>query len=67
MKYETIRARRQEVESVEAVHGGGGWCWRAGGQVGRAWPRAQAVTVTRSDTPSPPAPADRKSWFPSRL
>lgn len=31
------------------------WYRRASGQVGRAWPRAQAVTVTRSDTPSPPA------------
>lgn len=35
--------------------GRAGRCWCAGGQVGRAWPRAQAVTVTRSDTPSPPA------------
>lgn len=32
----------------------GWWMW-VGGQVGRAWPRAQALTVTRSDTPSPPA------------
>lgn len=32
----------------------GWWMW-VDGQVGRAWPRAQALTVTRSDTPSPPA------------
>lgn len=69
MKYETFRARPREAESVEVVRAARAWggAWRAGGQVGRAWPRAQAVTVTRSDTPSPPAPADRKSRVSSCL
>lgn len=43
--------------SGHAGHAGchcGWWMW-VDGQVGRAWPRAQALTVTRSDTPSPPA------------
>ena len=34
---------------------GGSFSGVQAGQVGRAWPRAQAVTVTRSDTPNPPA------------
>lgn len=43
--------------SAHADHVGchGGWWMWVEGQVGRAWPRAQALTVTRSDTPSPPA------------
>lgn len=56
-----VGGREGGAESVR------GSCWSAGGQVGRAWPRAQAVTVTRSDTPSPPAPANRKSSASSCL